>query len=123
MLPLIAVLAAATPAEAPTADQERGLWAGPMHLCRETVAKATLHSTLLDGDSVLIELTPEARDRFGRMTFERLGETLPIRLDGRTILEPVVNVPMDLGVLFLSLAWGSDVRDSTPIRDAALGPC
>ena len=48
---------------------------------------------------------------------------LPIRLDGRTIVEPVVNVPMDLGVLLLSLSWGGDVRDSRPIREAALGSC
>jgi hypothetical protein len=115
---------AATAAPPPPArEQARGLWVGPLHLCRGTVSRATIQTGIRQGDGLLITLTVDARSELARITAERLGQTLPIRHDGETILEPVVHVPMDLGVLYLSFMWHDAIPDTRRLQEAALGPC
>lgn len=115
ILPLLA-LAAASPE---TAEAERGLWLGTIALCRETVADAVLAADELDGRPALaLTLRPELRTALERETKGRVGEPLPLRLDGRVLAEPVVREPLTAGGVHLS---GLD--DVEAVRRAALAPC
>lgn len=114
LLPL--ALAAASPSEA---GAERGLWLGTIPLCRETVAEAVLAADELDGRPALaLTPGPELRAALERETADRVGEPLPLRLDGRVLAEPVVREPLTAGNVHLS---GLD--DVAAVRRAALAPC
>jgi hypothetical protein len=115
LLPL--ALAAASP---PEAGAERGLWLGGLELCRETVAAAELASDDIDGSPALsVALEPALRAALEEETRGRVGEVLPIRLDGRILAEPVVREPLTAGIVLLT-GLGDD---AAAVQRAALGPC
>ncbi|MEA3017582.1 MAG: hypothetical protein QOI38_2304 [Sphingomonadales bacterium] len=114
LLPL--ALAAASP---PDGEAERGLWLGGIPLCRETVAEALVTADDIDGSPALaLTLRRELRAALERETKGRVGEVLPIRLDGRILSAPVVREPLTAGWVQLS---GLD--DVAAVRRAALAPC
>lgn len=80
--------------EAAPAEGERGLWIGPVHVCRNSIETA---SAIRDPDgsrALLVTLEPAAGQLLARATAGRVGRKLPIRLDGRTLSEPVINEPI-----------------------------
>ncbi|HYG28897.1 MAG TPA: hypothetical protein VD887_01645 [Allosphingosinicella sp.] len=120
LLPL--VLAAAAPAPAPSVEAApgRGLWIGAIELCRETVAAARLTPDPIDGAPALyVLLRPEVHPLLERETAARVGRTLALRLDGRTLSEPVVREPIAGGHAQLT-GLGPEAAAA---RRAALGPC
>lgn len=98
---------------------ERGLWVGTIQLCRGSVETA---SPVRDPDgsaALLVTMRPEARERFAALTAERVGKTLAIRLDGRTLSEPLINEPILGGAARISGLPG----DVEAAARAARAPC
>jgi hypothetical protein len=128
---LLAVLAASAlsacagaPAEpvaagAEAAAGERGLWIGPVRLCRDTIESASSVRDVDGSAALLVTLKPAAQEEFARWTAGRVGATLPIRLDGRTLSEPVINEPILGGRAQISGLSG----DVEAAARAAKGPC
>jgi hypothetical protein len=86
---------AAAPGEpAAAAAGERGLWVGAIQLCRDTVESASAVIDVDGSPAVTFLLKPAARARLAEETRRQIGRRLPIRLDGRTLAEPVVNEPI-----------------------------
>src|SRR5687768_1766985 len=79
------------PAEPPAGAgaARRGLWFGPLHLCRDTVEEAIMSDDEAGMPVLLVRLKPDLKDRLRRETEARVGRPLPVRLDGRTVSEPV----------------------------------
>lgn len=114
LLPL--ALAAASPN--PGAS-ERGLWMGGIQLCRETVASARIAPDPHGVATLAVVLRPAARTLFERETAASVGRTMPIRLDGRVLLAPIVNEPITGGHAQIA-APAADLRAA---RRAARGRC
>ncbi len=54
----------------------------------------------VDGTAgIMLTFTPPAGQRLLALTAARLGKPLPIALDGKTLVEPTVDVPIDGGVI------------------------
>lgn len=105
----------------PPADESRGLWVGPIHLCRDTVLASKVSDTE-EGPfpSLVVTLRPDLRDELRRETERRVARTMPIRLDGRVISEPVVHEPITGGVLAIA---GTSADETEAIQDAVRRPC
>lgn len=109
------------PVAAPAADERSGLWVGPIHLCRDTVSDSAV-SDAEEGPlpSLVVTLRPELRAELQRETERRVASTMPIRLDGKLISEPMVHEPITGGVLALS---GTSAQETDAIQAAIRGPC
>jgi preprotein translocase subunit SecD len=112
-LPLLC-LAAAPP------EQGRGLWVGPIHLCRDSVSSAAAAADLDGAPAVTVTLAPEASARLRRETARLIDKPMPVRLDGRVIVAPFVREPITGGVLQLA---GLARRDAQAIEAAARRAC
>lgn len=121
-LPLIGLLALAQAgcALAPRPQAERGLWIGPLHLCRDAVADAVVEADTVGMPLLTLTLKPELHDWLRRKTESRVGRRLPLRPGGRLVSEPIVREPLTGGAIQLSGASGKEVE---AMRKAALGPC
>ena len=110
------------PAEPPAGAgaASRGLWFGPLHLCRDTVDNANLSEDEAGMPVLRIGLKPDLKDRLRLETEARVGRPLPALLDGRTISEPVVLEPITGGEISLS---GVSRRVAEAMRAAALAEC
>ena len=103
------------------ASAERGLWFGPVHLCRDTVAEAVAGVDDYGGRPTLtLTLASGLQPRLQRATARRVNRTMKIRLDGRVVQEPRVHEPISGTSLQLS---GFSREEAEQIRAAALGPC
>lgn len=97
----------------------RGLWVGPIHVCRD--AAQVITGTDRRGEATAtITLRPELRARLERETGRRVGRPMPVRLNGRTISAPTVMEPLTAGVVML---YGPTQRDAEAIRAAAGRAC
>jgi hypothetical protein len=98
---------------------ERGLWFGSLHLCRDTIERATAAED--HGMPVLlITLMPQLKEDLRRETENRVGEAMPVRLDGRIVSEPNVMEPITGGKVSLS---GASPRLIEAMRSGSLRPC
>jgi len=109
-----------TPAP-PRADRSRGLWIGPIHLCRDTVEGAV--AGVADRGpypTLTITLRADLRPELQRETGRLVGSAMPVRLDGKLISEPIVLEPLTAGVLALA----GQSEEETEAMQAAVGePC
>ncbi|HEV2818113.1 MAG TPA: hypothetical protein VGW40_12930 [Allosphingosinicella sp.] len=109
------------PAAPPPADGSRGLWVGPIHLCRDTAESAVADSEDRGPfPSLIVTLRPELRAELERESGRLVGGAMPIRLDGKLISEPVVREPLTGGVLALS---GQSAEETQAIEAAIRQPC
>jgi preprotein translocase subunit SecD len=102
------------------AAQARGLWFGPVQVCRDTVETAEIGVDSYSFIPVLVvTFKPHLHARIEEETARRVAEPLPVRLDGRIIQEPIVNEPIAGG----SVQMTGQEEDMPRLREAALGPC
>ena len=86
LLILTAGPGAAAPANA--AEAQSGLWFGPVHLCRDTVAEAVAGIEEYSGQPTLtLTLASGLQPRLQRATARKVRRTIKIRLDGRVVQE------------------------------------
>lgn len=93
---LIAVAAAALIAlPAGAAEPKRGLWFGPVQLCRDTVAEAVAGVDEYGGlPTLTLTLASDLQPRLQRATARKVSRTMKIRLDGRIVQELKVREPI-----------------------------
>lgn len=108
------------PADAAAPESGRGLWIGPIHVCRETGARVAVAADLAGGPTVTILLGPDGQAQLARETARLAGTALSVRLDGRVLLEPIVREAITGGMLQLS---GLSAKDAAAIEAAALRAC
>lgn len=118
---LPALILAAAQAGQPAPDVTmRGLWFGPVQICRDTVERVSDGADPETGDRFLyVTFKRDLHARVEAETAARVADTISVRLDGRTILEPVVNEPIAGGRIQLF----STAEELPALRAAALGPC
>jgi preprotein translocase subunit SecD len=101
--------------------RERGLWIGPIQVCRDTAESAVAGTEPYSALSNLnVTLKPGQRARLQAETERLVGSAMPIRLDGRVISEPIVYEPITGGVLSLAGLAG---EEADAIRAAIREPC
>ncbi|HVQ10204.1 MAG TPA: hypothetical protein VMS43_17440 [Allosphingosinicella sp.] len=121
---LLLCLAAAVPAaaQAPRAGASRGLWIGPIPACAGTVASVAVGPDEVAEDwlSAIITFRPAWRAALLRETRRRLNRPMPVRLDGRVLMAPIVREPIAGGMISLAPVTA---RQGERIRAAARRPC
>jgi hypothetical protein len=83
---------------------QRGLWMGPIRLCRDNVVSVERVSTDWGGPALLLTFSGDIQPRLGEVTGALVGQPLPLRVDGRPITAPNVNEPI----------MGTQVQTSAP---------
>jgi hypothetical protein len=117
-LPALAAAAAAAAASAPPRP---GLWIGPIQACRSTVAEVVVTENEVDGlPSAVIRFRADAAEALHRATAARVNEPMPIRLDGRILLAPMVREPIMGGEVQITPI---EAEEAEAIRAAALAAC
>jgi preprotein translocase subunit SecD len=119
--PLFLLALAALAASAAAPPPRPGLWIGPIHACRSTVAEVVVAENEVDGlPNAVIRFRPDAAEALHRVTAARVGEAMPVRLDGRVILAPIVREPITGGEVQITPIAADEAE---AIRAAALGAC
>ena len=91
-----------------------------MRVCGGGVERADIVPDGPRRHSVMLRLTPALRERLEAETASLVGRKLPVRLDGRLIMDPIVNEPITGGQVQLL----GPTRDAARrIRRAAMRPC
>jgi hypothetical protein len=126
-LPSLAALALllcclAAPAQGQRGAQSRGLWIGPIPACAATVAMVSLEPDQnFEGElNAVIAFRPAWRTALLRETTRLVDRPMPVRLDGRILMAPVVREPIAGGMVSLSPATA---LQGERIRAAARRPC
>jgi hypothetical protein len=101
-------------------DPNSGLWFGIIPVCRGTVIDVSITKDETGFSALVLRFTPESQKLILRETERLVGQAMPVRLDGRTIFEPIVREPISSGTLQLAGSKEGDVRQ---IEKAALRPC
>lgn len=118
---LLGVAAIPAGAEDTAPPSPQGLWVADIPLCAETVVNA---ADVPDFDGTMrelsIELTPDAGERFARLTAQAVGKSITVWLDGAVLTEPTVREPITGGRLTIS---GMDDSQIERARDAVTAPC
>jgi hypothetical protein len=112
---------AAPPAPAappPSGDAAPGLWAGPIRLCRDNV-EIVERAEAAGGPAVSFTFKPAIQPRLAEETARLVGQSLPLRLDGRLLAAPRVMEP----IAGLALHVSGGLGDLEAVRAAALGAC
>jgi hypothetical protein len=119
---LLACAAAAAPAVAPAqrSAQNHGLWIGPIPACAGTVADVAAAPDHSGELSAILTLRPAWRAALRRETTRLLDRPMPVRLDGRTLMAPIVREPIAGGLIALSPVTA---RQAERIGRAAARPC
>lgn len=113
LLPLAALAASAAP--------RPSLWIGPLQACRSTVAEVIVGENEIDGlPSAVIRFRSDAAEALHRITAARVNEAMPVRLDGRLVLAPIVREPITGGEVQITPVAAAE---AAAIRAAALGAC
>lgn len=115
-----AAVAAAAPAGAAPPEQGRGLWVGPIQICRDSALSAVAAADIDGAPIVTITLGTEASEALRRGTERLVGKPMPVRLDGRVIVEPIVREPITGGVVQLA---GLARRDAQAMEAAGRRAC
>ncbi len=79
---------------------ERGLWIGPIPVCRDTVERAEIGTDAFGTSGLTLTFAPHVKPLLLRETTVRAGESVPVRLNGRVIMEPHVPEPIEGRQLF-----------------------
>jgi preprotein translocase subunit SecD len=108
------------PAGAASPEGGRGLWVGPIPVCRDTAASVAAGADLAGRPTVTVTLTPQWRERLQRETERLVGKPLAVRLDGRIVSAPTVLEPITGGVLQLA---GLSAREAAAVAAAARRAC
>jgi hypothetical protein len=111
--------APAFPESFPRVRGERGLWFGPLQVCRERVTRAERVSDH-GVPALLVAFTPDQRDALLEATRPLVGRQMTIRLNGRTIAAPMVNEPIAGGEVMIT---GAVDKALAKIVKQALRPC
>lgn len=91
-----------------------GVWLGPLAICESGLVTTRLLNDEYSGLPVLIiDLDGRLRDALAKLTADRVGQPLPLRIDGRTLIAPVVNEPIVAGSLQVS---GPDMPELERLR-------
>lgn len=77
-----------------TAPMGKGVWVGPLKLCRTTVTSVAPGVDYRDESIVSVTLTRDAAVAFGQITTRSVNYPLPIRVGGEIISSPNVNEPI-----------------------------
>lgn len=86
-----------------------GVWLGPMTICSAMKVVTRISYEEWSGRPVLIiDLDESLRSMLAELTTRLIGKPLPLRIDGRTIVEPFVNEPITEGSLMIS---GPDIAE------------
>ena len=118
---LVALILLATPAEAPAGGGAgRGLWVGPIQVCRDTATQVMTGSDRSGGATATVTLRSQWRERLRRETERRVGRPLAVRLNGRLLFAPTVREPITGGVVELH---GPSQAQMEAIRAAAGRAC
>ena len=105
---------------APAPDPDEGLYIGEMQLCAETVYDAYVFEDKYADRALLIEFTEGAAALIADITQARIGQALPVTLDGRVIAEPTILEPITEGEIVLSGGFDFDL-EAVALR--ATAPC
>lgn len=88
--------------EQATEPLKQGAWIGALRLCRDTVSRTEIGQEILSAEpAVTLTLTATGRAAFADLTRRSVGTRLAIRVDGKIVSEPMVNEPIESGVLQL----------------------
>ena len=80
-----------------------GIWIGPLAICGSTLVESRLSQDEWSGLPVLIiDLDGQLREALAELTADMVGRPLPLRFNGRTLIEPIVNEPITAGSLQIS---------------------
>ena len=101
-------------------DPNSGLWFGVIPVCRGTVIDVSITKDETGFSAVVLRFTPESQKLILRETERLVGQAMPVRLDERTIFEPIVREPISGGTLQVASSKEGDVRQ---IEKAALRSC
>lgn len=104
----------------PRAPGQKGLWMGAVPLCRGTVATVQSTSRYKGDVAMVLALREEMRGRIEVETTRYERRPLPIRVDGRAIAAPVVEMPITGGAVELHLDSRAVARR---LQAAARAPC
>jgi preprotein translocase subunit SecD len=109
-------------AQAQRAGQSRGLWIGTIPACAGTVAMVSVEPDQdFEGElNAVISFRPAWRAALLRETTRLVGRPMPVRLDGRILIAPVVREPIAGGMVSLSPA---SALQGERIRAATRRPC
>lgn len=98
MLPLIAFSLAA-PALAQSAG---GLTIGGERFAQDEIIDARAIASETGQPAILVTFGPKAAERLRALSGGRIGKTLPMVLDGTTLIEPVVHEAIGSGAITIS---------------------
>jgi preprotein translocase subunit SecD len=116
------ILAAGSGADpACAAEAKAGLWFGPVHLCRDTVAEAVAGVEEYSGQPTLtLTLASGLQPRLQRATARKVHRTIKIQLDGRVVQETRVREPITGTSLRLA---GFSREETERLRTASVRAC
>lgn len=120
LLACLATTAAPAAAQAQRGAQARGLWIGSIPACAGTVADVAVAPDHAGETSAIITLLPAWRAALRRETTRLYNQRMPVRLDGRVLMSPVVREPIAGGVIALAPVTA---RQAERIGRAAARPC
>jgi hypothetical protein len=112
--------AVAAPSGARQPERGRGLWVGPIPICRDTGAGVAAAADPAGRPTVTFTLAPQWRERLRRETERSVGKPLAVRLDGRIVSAPTVLEPITGGVLQLA---GLSAREAAAVAAAVRRAC
>lgn len=93
-----------------------GIWIGPLAICGSPLVETRLSRDEWSGLPVLvIDLGGPLRDALAELTTKLVGRPLPLRVNGKTLVEPLVNEPITAGSLQIS---GSTLEELEAIQTA-----
>jgi preprotein translocase subunit SecD len=96
-------------ADTPPLECGPGFWIGPLAICAEGSVDAKMSFDEWSGLPVLlIRLDDRLADALATLTAERIGQRLPIRVNGRTLTDPMVRDAIPGGSLQIS---GPDMEE------------
>ncbi len=111
----------AAAAQDKAAPSDTGLWIADLPLCADTVADMAEGVEETDGALLLnIELTDEAGQRLAALTEKAVGKTVTVWLDGKVLMEPVVQEKIVSGRLTIA---GIESDQLERAEAAAAGQC
>ena len=93
-----------------------GVWLGPLAICKTGLVETRLVIDEYSGmPSLIIDLDGELRDDLAKLTAEWVGQQLPLRIDGRALIAPIVHEPITAGSLQV---WGSAMAELEGLQTA-----
>ncbi len=101
-------------------DRARGLWMGPIHLCRDTVESIVPGVDRIGSLTLAVKLAPALHSTLQRETAMRVTRPLFLTLGGKILTAPYVQEPITGGVIVLT---GPLLREMNALQRAAAGPC